>query len=183
MILPAHVPIDAPAVTAELTRYLEEGWAPVIESDVDGANSRPLRIDRDNPTLSRYSATRRVARTIYMGSAPSQKAAHRGIDDRAVKLGCVQPGEAPATFGNALRRLSDVATYLYADSGRYWYSRQPSVTSTANDRAANFADEDVDEEVRGRLRGVRDRGAFAGIHASRATPATYLMNLPRDSSC
>ena len=170
MILPAHVPIDAPAVTAELTRYLEEGWAPVIESDVDGANSRPLRIDRDNPTLSRYSATRRVARTIYMGSAPSQKAAHRGIEDRAVKLGCVQPGEAPATFGDALRRLSDVATYLYADSGRYWYSRQPSVTSTANDRAANFADEDVDEEVRGRLRGVRDRGAFAGIHASPGDP-------------
>lgn len=170
MILPAHIPIDAPAVTAELTRYLEEGWAPVIESDVDGGNSRPLRLDRENPSLSRYSATRRVARTIYMASAPSQKAANRGIDDRAVKLGCVQPGEAPATFGDALRRLSDVATYLYADNGRYWYSRQPSVTSTANDRAASIAEEDVEEEIRGRLRSIRDRADFAGIHAAPGDP-------------
>ena len=62
-----------------------------------------------------YSACRRVARTIYMGSAPVQKAANRGLDDRRVKLGCVQPGESVATFGDALRRLTDRATYLYVD--------------------------------------------------------------------
>ena len=170
MILPASVPLDAHAVTAELTRYLDDGWPPVLESDVDGPNSRPLRLDGENPNLARYSATRRVARTIYMASAPSQQAANRGIDDRAIKLGCVQPGEAPATFGDSLRRLSDVATYLYADNGRYWYSRQPSVASTANDRASTYPAEDVDEEIRGRLRAVRDRSAFAGIHGAPRDP-------------
>ena len=170
MILPASVPLDAHAVTAELTRYLEDGWPPVIESDVDGPTSRPLRLDAENPGLARYSATRRVARTIYMASAPSQQAANRGIDDRAIKLGCVQPGESPATFGDALRRLSDVATYLYADNGRYWYSRQPSVASTANDRASTYAAEDVDEEIRRRLRAVRDRAEFAGIHGAPRDP-------------
>ena len=108
LIMPATVPIDAPQVSSELTRYLEDGWTPVIESDVDGPNALPLRLDRENaPTLGRYSATRRVARTIYLGSAPTQQAANRGIDDRSVKLGCVQPGETPATFGDALRRLTD----------------------------------------------------------------------------
>ena len=122
LIMPATVPVDDPRVQFELTRYLEDHWVPVIEKDVDGANSLPLALDRDNPNLGRYSACRRVARTIYMGSAPTQRAANRGIDDRQVKLGCVQPGEAVATFGDALRRLTDRATYLYVDGKRYWYS-------------------------------------------------------------
>ena len=68
LIMPATVPIDAPQVSSELSRYVEEGWTLVIESDVDGPNALPLRLDRENvPTLGRYSAARRVARTIYPG--------------------------------------------------------------------------------------------------------------------
>ena len=51
----------------ELTRYLEDPWTPIIERDVDGPHSLPLRLDREHPNLGRFSATRRVARTIYMG--------------------------------------------------------------------------------------------------------------------
>jgi hypothetical protein len=175
LIMPATVPIDAPQVSSELTRYLEEGWTPVIESDVDGPNALPLRLDRDNPALGRYSATRRVARTIYLGSAPTQRAANRGIDDRTVKLGCVQPGEAPATFGDALRRLTDQATYLYVDGQRYWFSLQPSVTRLAQDRAvSHFSEDDVDQVIRRRLatatRGGQ-RGDFATVHPAPRTPA------------
>jgi hypothetical protein len=174
LIMPATIPIDAPQVSSELTRYLEEGWTPVIEGDVDGPNSLPLRLDRDNPNLARYSATRRVARTIYLGSAPTQRAANRGIDDRTIKLGCVQPGESPATFGDALRRLTDQATYLYVDGQRYWYSLQPSVTRLARDRAAShFTEHDVDEEIRRRLAGATragQRGDFALVHPAPRTP-------------
>jgi hypothetical protein len=106
LIMPSTIPVDDPKVQFELTRYLEDQWVPVIEKDVDGANSLPLAIDRENPSLGRYSSCRRVARTIYMGSAPTQRAANRGIDERQVKLGCVQPGEAVATFGDAIRRLT-----------------------------------------------------------------------------
>ena len=102
---------------------------------MDGGKSLPRRLERDNPNLARYSAVRRVARTIFMGSAPGQAAAHRGIDERAIKLGCAQPGEAIATFGDALRRLTDNATFLYVDGKRYWYSTQPTVRRTAEDRA------------------------------------------------
>jgi Swt1-like HEPN/Protein of unknown function (DUF499) len=174
LVMPATIPIDAPHVSSELTRYLEEGWTPVIESDIDGPNALPLRLDRDNPNLGRYSATRRVARSIYLGSAPTQQAANRGVDDRTIKLGCVQPGESPATFGDALRRLTDQATYLYVDGQRYWYSLQPSVTRLAHDRAAShFNDDDVDEEIRRRLAAATragQRGDFANVHPAPRTP-------------
>jgi hypothetical protein len=87
LIMPATIPIDDSAVQFELTRYLDDQWTPVIAKDVDGEHSLPLRLDRDAPNLGRYSACRRVARTIYVGSAPTQRAANRGIDDRQVKLG------------------------------------------------------------------------------------------------
>ena len=165
LIMPANVPIDDPPVQFELTRYMSDPWVPVIEKDVDGPNSLPLRLDRENPNLGRFSASRRVARTIYMGSAPIQEAANRGLEDRQVKLGCVQPGESVATFGDSLRRLTDRATYLYVDGNRYWYSTQPTVARLADDRGQQLADHDVTDEIEQRLREEsRTRGDFAKIY-------------------
>jgi predicted AAA+ superfamily ATPase len=166
LILPATVPVDDPQVQHELTRYLEDQWVPVIEKDIDGPHSLPLALDRENPNLGRYSACRRVARTLYLGSAPTLRAAHRGLEDRQVKLGCVQPGESVATFGDGLRRLTDRATYLYVDGKRYWYSTQPTVTRLAEDRAGQLSDHDVADEVQKRLReDARSRADFAKVHA------------------
>lgn len=167
LILPANIPIDDPRVQFELTRYLPDNWVPVIEKDVDGPSSLPLRIDADKPNLGRYSASRRVARTVYLGSAPTAKAANRGLEDRRIKLGCVQPGEAPAIFGDALRHLSQAATYLYVDSSRYWYSTQPTVTKLAEDRAADLDNhpETIAEEIRERVAtDVRQRSDFNRVH-------------------
>ncbi len=171
MILPANVPLDAVAVQSELTRYLPPTWSPVIEKDIDGSHSLPLRLDRENPMLGRYSACRRVARTLYLGSAPMQDAANKGLDDRQVKFGCVQPGETSGTFGDALRKLADQATYLYVNEGRYWYSTQPSVNRMAEERAERFHPEDVTEEVRRRLlEEAKQRGDFSKVHPC---PASY----------
>lgn len=165
LIMPASVPLDAPRVQAELTRYLDEGWTPVIEADVDGPNALPRQLDAENPNLKRFSATRRVARTIYMGSAPTLNQTNKGIDDRSIKFGCVQPGESPATFGDALRRLATKATYLVEDHGQYWYSLGQTIGRTAVDRAqSRFLEEHADDEIVRRLRGIRDRGDFAGVH-------------------
>ncbi len=168
MIMPAHVPMDDPQVQSELTRYLEDNWIPVIDKDVDGANSLPLSIDRNNPNLGRYSACRRVTRTVYMGSAPTLRAANRGLEDRRIKLGCVQPGESVATFGDALRRLTDQATYLYIDGNRYWVSTQPNVNRTAQERADQFLrDRDpVWEEIIQRLKADKHRGEFSAVHVA-----------------
>ena len=167
LIMPSTIPIDDPRVQSELTRYLSDNWAPVIEKDVDGPNSIPLRIDAETPNLGKYSACRRVARTIYLGSAPTAKAANKGLEDRRIKLGCVMPGESPAIFGDALRRLSTAATFLYQDSVRYWYSTQPTVTKLADDRAEQLkADPDaVSEEVGKWLRNdLQKKDDFSRIH-------------------
>jgi predicted AAA+ superfamily ATPase len=165
MIMPASVPIAEERVQVELVRYLDDGWTPVIAADVDGENALPLRLDRENQNLGRYSATRRVARTIYLGSAPTLHQTNKGIDDRAIKLGCVQPGESPAVFGDALRRLANRATYLVEDNGQYWYALGQTISRTAADRAqSRFLEEHADDEIRRRLPATRDRGKFAGVH-------------------
>ncbi|MCS6883598.1 MAG: Swt1 family HEPN domain-containing protein [Oscillochloridaceae bacterium] len=167
LIMPANVPIDEPRVQFELTRYLSDNWAPILEKDVDGPGSLPLQIDRDVPNLGKYAATRRVARAIYLGSAPTATAANRGIEDRRIKLGCVMPGESPAVFGDALRRLAASATYLYQDGSRYWYATQPTVTKLAEDRAEQLR-RDPDRalaELERRLRAdLRKMGDFSRVH-------------------
>ncbi len=167
LILPANVAIDDPRGQSELTRYLSDNWVPVIEKDVDGPNSLPLKLDSELPNLGKLSACRRVARTIYMGSAPTTAAAHKGIEDRRVKLGCVMPGESPAVFGDALRRMAGAATYLYQDGPHYWYSTQPTVTKLAEDRAEQLKREPdkVVHELEKRLRKDLQRmGDFPRIH-------------------
>ncbi len=167
LILPANVAIDDQRVQSELTRYLSDNWVPVIEKDVDGPNSLPMKLDSELPNLGKFSACRRVARAIYMGSAPTTAAAHKGIEDRRVKLGCVMPGESPAVFGDALRRMAGAATYLYQDGPHYWYSTQPTVTKLAEDRAEQFKrDPDkVAHELEQRLRKDLVRtGDFNRIH-------------------
>ncbi len=167
LILPANISIDEPRVQFELTRYLSDNWVPVIEKDVDGPSSLPLRLDSEVPNLGKFSACRRVARAIYLGSAPLTKAAHRGLEDRRVKLGCVMPGESPAVFGDALRRLAGVATYLYQDGARYWYSTQPTVTKLAEDRAEQLKrdPDEIVKELDRRLRvDLRSAGDFSRIH-------------------
>ena len=165
LILPSGIPVDAPDVLSELTWYLPPTWTPVIEKDIDGPHALPLQIDRENPMLGRYSACRRVARTLYLGSAPTQEAANKGLEDRQIKLGCVQPGEVSGTFGDALRKLADQATYLYVDGARYWYSTQPSVNRLAEERAERYHPEDVVEHIRQRLQvEAKSRGDFAKVH-------------------
>jgi predicted AAA+ superfamily ATPase len=170
LIQPGNLPIDDPRVQFELTRYLSDNWVPVIEKDVDGPSALPLRLDGEVPNLGKYAACRRVARTIYLGSAPTATAANRGLEDRRIKLGCVMPGESPAVFGDALRRLSGAATYLYQDSARYWYSTQPTVTKMAEDRAEQLIRDpdrvvrEINDRLRAELNDPRKKGDFSRVH-------------------
>ncbi|KXS42417.1 MAG: ATPase (AAA+ superfamily)-like protein [Methanolobus sp. T82-4] len=167
LILPANIPIEDQRVKFELTRYLSDNWVPIIEKDVDGPNSLPLHIDNEVPNLGKFAACRRVARTIYLGSAPTNNAANRGLEDKNVKLGCVIPGESPAIFGDALRRLAGAATYLYQDGTRYWYSTQATVTKLAEDRAEQLkrGQDIVFLELEKRLRAdLRNLGSFKSVH-------------------
>ena len=77
------------------------------------------------------------------------------------------PGESPAVFGDALRRLAGMATYLYQDPPHYWYSTQPTVTSLADDRAEQLKryPDKVAQELEKRLRAdSRKIGDFSRVH-------------------
>lgn len=167
LIMPSSVPMDDGAVKSELTRYLHDVWEPIISEDVDGPSSLPLDIDRSTPNLGRYSACRRVARTLYVGTAPGAEGKNPGIDDRSVRLGCAQPGESAATFGDALRRIGERAKHIHQDGNRYWLSTKANLNRVAEDRANELLQqpEELHEEIKRRLRDDRSRGEFRGVHA------------------
>lgn len=147
LLLPANVPLDDSEAQSELMRYLSPPWRAVIEKDVDGPHSLPKQIDNDFPNIGRYSATRRVARTLFIGSAPTLNAANRGIDEQRIKLGSILPGETIPTFTDALRHLADKATFVYHQNKNYWYSTQNNVNRTAEERASRIGEEKVEEEI------------------------------------
>jgi len=151
LIMPANVPMDDMEIQGELMKYLDEPWKAVIHKDVDGPNSLPKQIDNDFPNLGRYSATRKVARTLFFGSAPTLNAANRGIDEQRLKLGSVLPGENIPVFTDALRHLADKATYVYHQNKNYWYSTQNNVNRTAEERASHIKDDAVEDAIHKKL--------------------------------
>jgi len=174
LILPAQVPVDVTPVQNELMRYLPDAWRSVIGRDVDGAASLPLKLDGENPNFGKYSACRRVARTLFIGSAPTERASRKGLDDRHLRLGSVQPGEQVAVFGDALRRLVEQATHVYTDGGRYWLSTQPSINRVAKDRAAQYKRklDEVHQAIEAQVRqAVKRPPELAGVHPFPASTA------------
>ena len=173
LIMPSSLPMDNQLVQSEMQNHLAQSWSAVLSSDVDGESSTPIRIDNEIRSLGRYSATRRVARTLFVGSAPTYETApNPGMDERQVRLGCAQPGETPQSFGDALRRLADRASYLYQDGPRYWFATKASAMRQAEDRADALPDREVQDEIIGSLRkAARTRGNFAGVHAAPGSSA------------
>ncbi|BBB08460.1 MULTISPECIES: DUF499 domain-containing protein [Alphaproteobacteria] len=175
MIMPGSVAVSSPRVEPELLHYLDVTWQSIIAGDVDGTTSTPYKIDQSAPNLNRYSATRRVARAVFMGTAPTHQQQNTGLDDKQINLGVVQPGERPAIFGDALRRLTNQAKFMHADLGRYWYSMSASLNRIAADKAAQIetalVDVTIDAELGKYVNGLTDRGHFDAVQVAPASSA------------
>jgi predicted AAA+ superfamily ATPase len=166
LIMPGGVPLDADDVLTEISQYLEDSFKPVIDADIDGTSSTPARIDASRPALGTRKVTRRLARAIFLGSAPTLKAAHRGIERQHIWLGIATPGDTIGNFANALSLLSDQATYLYSEGARYWYATAASVQKMAREHADRLKDrpEETWAEIVRRLAPERAaRGMFAQV--------------------
>lgn len=170
MIMPGSVAINSARVEPELLHYLDVSWQSIIAGDVDGPSSTPYKIDQAAPNLARYSATRRVARTIFMGTAPSHGQENKGLDDKQINLGVVQPGERPAIFGDALRRLTNQSKFMHSDLGRYWYSMSASLNRIAADRAGQLEEAlvlvEIDKALTAYINSIADRGLFDAVQTS-----------------
>jgi hypothetical protein len=115
------------------------------------------------------SACKRVARSLYMGTAPGATRERKGINDQSVKLACVMPGEPIAVFGDALRRLGDRGRYIQQDGDRYWIDTSPNLNRTAEDYRESYLrqkDELVAELNQLIAKESSKRGDFAGVHAA-----------------
>lgn len=170
MIMPGSLGVSSARVQPELLHYLHGSWQSIIAGDVDGTTSTPYKIDQSAPNLNRYSATRRVARAVFMGTAPTDGQHNKGLDDKQINLGVVQPGERPAIFGDALRRLANQSKFMHSDLGRHWYSMSASLNRVAADRAGQFEEAlilmEIDKALGVYINGLSDRGNFDAVQVA-----------------
>jgi hypothetical protein len=163
--MPGNLPLYSPKIRDELTRYIGDQWPIIVDTDVDGEESEPFNIDRENSRIGSMMAARRVSRTIFLGSAPSVRQQKvRGVEDIRIRLGVAQPEENLSIYADALSRLTDRLTYLYHDNKRYWYDTRPNLIRTVEDRAAQWDLHDIENELRKKLLDFKEKGVFARVH-------------------
>jgi hypothetical protein len=93
-----------------------------------------------------------------------------GLNGLGLRLACAEPGDQLAIFGEALRELTERATYLYEEAGRYWFSTQPTLNRLADDRAKALADHEVDAAIAQVLREDAAHKGSPGFHRVYAVP-------------
>lgn len=157
MILPGSLPLYDGSARNELVYYLGPGWDPVIDRDIDGERAETTVLETKETRFGSVQAARRVARTVFLGSAPSSvttKPGIRGLDRGRVLLGCLQPGQTSSLYSDALNRLADQLHYLNSsgdktqDATRYWFDTRANLRREMEERKKRFEDKN---EVRGRM--------------------------------
>ncbi len=166
LIMPSSLPLYDITIRSEMLRYLPPGWDPVMERDIDGERATTTGLDAADPRFGVVEATRRVARTIFLGSAPTSSGQRiRGLNAEHIRLGCTQPGQSAGVYDDALRRLNDKLYYLYSGRERYWFDTQTNLRREAEDRMNRFnLDEHLVPELGRRLKSMLKGELFAGIH-------------------
>ena len=167
LIMPGSLPLDDAVVRNKSIHYLPNGWEPVIEREIDGPRSAAMDIDGHDTRFGSVQAARRVARTVFLGSAPSNSTqAVRGIKVEGILLGSAQPGQAVGTYEDVIKRLRDRLHYLYGEKDSYWFDTRPNLRREMESRKANLKDaDDVMPLLRDRVGRVFSKtNHFAGIH-------------------
>lgn len=175
LIMPGSLPLYDGSTRNELTYYLPAGWDPVLDKDIDGDRAETTELESKEPRFGSLQAARRVARTLFLGTAPSSvasKAGVRGLDRGRTLLGCFQPGQTSSIYGDALNRLADRLHYLNSsgdkalDNTRFWFDTRANLRREMEDRKRRFEDKN---EVRAKIAEVMKKLASGvtftdGIH-------------------
>ncbi len=167
MIMPGSIPLDDVNVRTKSIHYLPQGWEPVIESEIDGVRSAAFEIDGKETRLGAIHAARRVARTIFLGSAPtSSSQGARGITPDRILLGAAQPGQVIATYEDAVKRLRGTLHYLFGDDTRSWFDTRPNLRREMESRKTRLEGREhivpcLRELLNSELKGT---SLFSGVH-------------------
>lgn len=157
MILPGSLPLYDGSARNELIYYLGPGWDPVMDRDIDGERAETTVLEAKETRFGSVQAARRVARTVFLSSAPSSvniRPGTRGVGRASILLGCLQPGQTSSLYSDALNRLSDQLHYMSSsgdksqDSTRYWFDTKANLRREMEERKKRFEDKN---EVRGRM--------------------------------
>lgn len=157
MILPGSLPLYDGSARNELIYYLGPGWDPVMDRDIDGDRAETKEIDNKEPRFGAVQAARRVARTVFLNSAPSSvnpREGKRGIERSRVILGCLQPNQNSSLYSDALNRLASQLHYMSSsgdktqETTRYWFDTRANLRREMEERKQRFEDKN---EVRARL--------------------------------
>ena len=175
LIMPANLTLDDPALADEFTRLLARSggnWDPVVE-EIDSRGSRTDQIDQSSQSFIEVgSAARRIARTIFLGSATGR--AVKGLTTRQIHLGVVEPGQGVSVYNDALNRMTGNLYFLYNLDDRYYFHTQENLNKVAIDRAAEYTEEDIYAEIISRLE--RTVQSTSNVKVCPTTP-----NLVKDS--
>jgi predicted AAA+ superfamily ATPase len=166
MILPGALPLYDAQVRNKCLDYLPQGWDPVIDQDIDGEHCRPAFIESTEPLLGKIHAVRRLARAIFLGSAPGADRSGPGLPLDHVLLGVLQPGQAIGHYHDALRRLRDQLNYLNLERDRYWFDTRPNLRREMESRRLRFSEkDDVVPMLKDRVaRAFGKSQSFDGLH-------------------
>jgi predicted AAA+ superfamily ATPase len=188
MILPSSLPLYDGQSRNELIYYLGPGWDPVVDRDIDGERAETTLLEIKETRFGSVQAARRVARTVFLGSAPSSvnmRPGIRGLDRARVLLGCLQPGQASSLYSDALNRLADQLHYLSSsgdkmqDATRYWFDTRANLRREMEERKKRFEDKN---EVRGRMAEVLKKLTVGATFFDGAHIFTPHSDVPDDSA-
>ncbi len=189
-------------MNSELTQYLQDSWKAIIDADVDGPNSEPAKIDEGKPLFGQRSLTRRLARTVFFGAAPTIGSAHKGLETQRVFLGTAIPGDVPGNFHSALAALgrprdlllTPVGQVLVRPAGQHLPARQGPGRAAPHRRGLRRDRRRLDESGQdprrlrrrprlpgGRGRHPRHRRSAPGDPAPQGSPTSAATATPRRS--
>lgn len=148
LIMPGSIP--QAKMSGQNSKYITKNWNSIVEDEIDGDRSAPARLDNSEVRFGSIQASRRITRTIFLGSAPdeSQEVTGRlrpvrGLRREQILLGCVVPKQSLSTYDDALTRLRNQLHYLFSNGTQFWFDTRPNLK-----REMEYRKEKVDDYTR-----------------------------------
>jgi len=170
LIMPGTLPLSDKAVATEFIRHLdkEEVWMPIIDTEIDGKSSVAHLIDGLNPLYGKTQMARRVARTLFLATAPRIQSQANGLDLLHIRLGTLEPGIPVSRPPDVLEHITQLSANLNTASDRYWYDTQKNLNREADEKAKQFEKYSVRDHITTILKKNinKSRGEFEKVHVS-----------------